>query len=186
MITATGILRREHQSIKEALNFAEGVSIKIERGEQIAVEILAKVTDFFRLFVDRCHHSKEEAVFFPRLESRGVRTWGGPLGMMLMEHERARGLIQEMSEAAEAYRLDGGTAGKRWARAAWDYSGLMQEHFGKEEEVLFRMADRVLNPEEQDAIITDFENLKTEKIGRGKHQEIEAMMKALIAQEGAR
>ncbi len=186
MATATRVLRREHQSIRQVLNFAEGLSMKIDRGEHTSPEVVDKVMSFFRLFVDRCHHSKEEDVFFPMLESKGVRAWGGPLGMMLMEHERARALIQEMSEAAEAYKTDEEAAGKRWARAAWDYSGLMQEHFGKEEDVLFRMADNVLGPEEQATIAADFAKLENEKLGPGKYEELETMMKELIVQNGSR
>jgi hemerythrin-like domain-containing protein len=186
MAATTQILRQEHQVIREALNFAEGLSIKLERGEPVSIEVLASVMHFFRLFVEQCHHNKEEEIFFPLLEKRGVSTWGGPLGVMLMEHDRARALIREMSETAEAYRSDGETAGKRWARAAWDYSGLMQEHFGKEEEVLFRIADNILSPEEQTAIAADFEKLEAEKIGSGKHAELEVRMKDLIAQSGRR
>lgn len=186
MVAATRILKQEHQSIREALNFAEGVSIKIDRGEQAPAEVLSKVMDFIRLFVDRCHHSKEEDILFPALEEKGISASGGPLGVMLMEHERARTLIQEMSEAAEACKTDGETAGKRWARVAWDYSGLMQEHFGKEEEILFRMADNVLGPEEQESIAIRFETLEKEKIGAGKHRELEAMIKNLIAQNSRR
>lgn len=186
MATATRALKQEHQSIREMLNFAEGVSIKIERGEQAPPEVLSNLMDFIRLFVDRCHHSKEEDILFPALEEKGLSVSGGPLGMMLMEHERGRALIQEMSEAAEACKADGETAGKQWARAAWDYSGLMQEHFGKEEEILFRMADNVLGPEEQESIAIRFETLEKEKIGAGRHQELEAMMKNLIAQKSSR
>ncbi|MGH9449461.1 MAG: hypothetical protein ACRD11_02880 [Terriglobia bacterium] len=62
----------------------------------------------------------------------------------------------------------------------------MQEHFGKEEEILVRMADDVLSPEEQAAISVDFERLEREKIGPGRHQEIEVVMKKLIAQNGRR
>lgn len=182
MAIATRVLRGEHQTIREALNFAEGVSVKIDRGGQAAPEVLAKVMDFFRLFVDQCHHSKEEEVLFPLLEQKGMSMASGPLGVMLMEHEQARGLIQEMSEAAEACKTDGVKSGKQWARAAWDYSGLMQEHFGKEEEILFRMADNVLAPEEQDAVVIGFEKIEAQKIGKEKHQEIAAMMKSLIAE----
>jgi hemerythrin-like domain-containing protein len=62
----------------------------------------------------------------------------------------------------------------------------MQEHFGKEEEVLFRIADNLLSPEEQAAIAADFEKLEVEKIGSGKHPELEALMKELIARNGRR
>ncbi len=105
---------------------------------------------------------------------------------MLMEHDRSRRLIQEMSEAAEAYRADGEGSGMRWTRAAWDYSDLIHEHFGKEEEVVFRMADDVWNPEEQAAISVDFERLEREKIGPGRHQDLDVVMKELIAQNGRR
>lgn len=182
MATATRVLREEHQTIREALNFAEGVSVNIDRGGRPSPEVLTQVMDFLRLYVDRCHHSKEEEILFPLLETKGMSMTNGPLGVMLMEHERARGLIQEMTEAAEACKADGEKASKQWARAAWDYSGLMQEHFGKEEEILFRMADNVLAPEEQDAIVIEFERLEAEKLGRGKHQEIESMMRNLIAE----
>lgn len=101
MAATTQVLRQEHQVIREALNFAEGLSIRFEDGEPVPIEVLARVMDFFRLSVRRCYHSKEEEIFFPLLESRGVRTSGGPLGMMLMEHDRARALIEKMSEAAE-------------------------------------------------------------------------------------
>lgn len=168
------------------MSFAEGLSIKIEGGEQAPPEVLAKVMNFLRLFVDRCHHSKEEDILFPALGGKGVPISGGPLGVMLMEHDQARALIQEMSEAAEAYKTDTETAGKQWARAAWDYSGLMQEHFGKEEDVLFRMADNILSPEEQDRIVAGFEKLENEKIGAGRHEKLEAIMKDLIGQNGSR
>lgn len=182
MATATRVLKAEHQTIREALNFAEGVSVKIDRGGQPSPDVLAKVMDFFQLYVDQCHHKKEEEVLFPLLEQKGMSMESGPLGVMLLEHERARGLIQEMSEAAEACKTDGAKAGKQWAHAAWDYSGLMQEHFGKEEEILFRMADNVLAPEEHDAVVIQFEKLEAEKIGRRKHQELADMIKNLIAE----
>lgn len=186
MGAATRVLRQEHQSIRDALNFAEGVSIRIERGEQALPEVLTKVTGFFRRFVDQCHHHKEEDVLFPALEKKGIHASGGPLGVMLMEHERARGLIQAMSEAADPSRADSEASAKTWARSAWDYSGLMQEHFGKEEEILFRMADNILSPEEHAAIAAGFEKVEREKIGSAERQELEAMMKDMIAQNGKR
>lgn len=63
---------------------------------------------------------------------------------------------------------------------------LMQEHFGKEEEILFRMTDNALDSEEQDAMVIEFHKLENEKLGSGKHKELEAMMKDLIAQNGSR
>ena len=180
MATATDVLREEHQSIRAMLDFTEGVAGKMSRGEPAPPEVLAKVMVFIRLFVDQCHHSKEEDILFPILEKKGFPTTGGPLAVMLMEHERGRGLIQEMSEAAEAYDAGGQGSGERWTQAAWDYSHLMHDHFGKEEEMLFRMADNVLSSEEQAAIAIDFERLEKEKIGPGNREQLHAILEELV------
>lgn len=176
MASATKLLKDEHRSIRAALDFAERMTSRIERGEEISLEGLARLMEFIHLFVERCHHAKEEKIFFPALESKGVGTSDGPLGVMLADHERGRDLIRTMNEAAEEYQPGLAKSGEHWARAAWDYSGLMQEHFGKEEEILFRMADSVLSPEEQGVIVTDFQRLDEENLGFGKHEELRARM----------
>ncbi len=186
MGTATSVLRQEHQSIRAMLGFTEGVAGKMSRGELAPPDVLAKVMDFIRIFVDQCHHSKEEEILFPMLEKKGIPTSGGPLGIMLMEHDRARGLIQKMVEAVEAYTAGDHGSGERWTHAMWDYSDLMHDHFGKEEEVLFRMADNVLSPEEQAALASDFERLEKEKIGPGRHEQLHAMIAELLSQNGRR
>ena len=138
-----------------------------------------KLMEFIRLFVEQCHHSKEEEILFPMLEKKGISAEGGPIGVMLMEHDQARNLIEEMSAAA----TDGADrdSAKRWMQAAWNYSDLMHDHFYKEEEMLFRMADRALSQQEQAAVAVEFKRLESEKIGEGKHDQLRAMMEEMIA-----
>jgi hemerythrin-like domain-containing protein len=45
--------------------------------------------------VHQWHHGKEEEILFPLLEKKGIPADGGPLGVMLMEHGRARALIND-------------------------------------------------------------------------------------------
>ncbi len=180
---ATKLLKQEHRSIRVALDFAERMTSWIERGEDVSSEALARLMEFIHLFVEQCHHAKKEKIFFPALESKGVSTEGGPIGVMLADHERARALIQEMKGAVEKYKHGLPKSGERWARAAWDYSGLMQEHFGKEEEILFRMADSVLTPEVQGVIVADFQRLEEESCGPGKHEELRAWMRELASRQ---
>jgi len=65
---------------------------------------LEQLMDFFRGFVDRCHHGKEEDVLFPELEKRGVLRDGGPIGVMLSEHAMGRRHIREIAEALARLR----------------------------------------------------------------------------------
>lgn len=177
---ATDVLRQEHQTIKGALGFAERIAAKINRDEETPPEDVAKLMEFIRLFVEQCHHSKEEEILFPLLEKKGIPADGGPLGVMLMEHDRARGLIDDLGITAG--NALGQHSAKRWMRAAWEYSDLMFEHFYKEEEILFKMADRVLSLDEQAAVAGQFKKLESEKIGEGKYEQLRAMMEELIAQ----
>ena len=177
---ATEVLRQEHQTIKGALGYAERIAAKIDHGEEASRDGVARLMEFIHLFVEQCHHSKEEQILFPLLEKKGIPAEGGPLGVMLLEHDRARGLIEEMSAAAGNGLAP--VSAKRWMQAAWDYSDLMHDHFYKEEEMLFKMADRVLSQEEQTAIAGAFKLLDSEKIGPGKHEQLQMMMEELIGQ----
>ena len=179
MQNATDVLRQEHQAIKGALGFAEKIAAKIKQDEDMPRDGVQKLMEFIRLFVEQCHHSKEEEILFPLLEKKGIPADGGPLGVMLMEHDRARNLIEEMSAAA----TDGtdSDSARRWMQAAWNYSDLMHDHFYKEEEMLFRMADRVLSQKEQAAAAVEFKRLDIEKIGEAKHDQLRAMMEEMIA-----
>jgi hemerythrin-like domain-containing protein len=181
MTTATTILRREHDAILRMLDVAEELADRLRRDEQVAPETLGEVNQFFQLFADRCHHAKEEEVFFPLLERKGIPRDDGPIGVMLAEHEHGRALIREMVEAADAYGRGDQPAGRRWAEAARQYSDLLGQHILKENNVLFGMAERVLSPDEQSALADHFERLETETMGAGTHERLHRVMDRLVA-----
>ncbi|HEY6103772.1 MAG TPA: hemerythrin domain-containing protein [bacterium] len=78
---------------------------------------------------------KEERCLFPALAKAGVPEAGGPVAVMLEEHDRGRALLRVMESGAAADR----------ARAAREYVGLLREHIDKENGVLFPLADAVLD-----------------------------------------
>jgi hemerythrin-like domain-containing protein len=182
MATATSVLRHEHDAILRMLDVAEELADRLRRDEQVAPETLGEVNEFFQLFADRCHHAKEEEVFFPLLEQKGIPRAGGPIGVMVAEHEQGRALIREMVESADAYSRGERAAGRRWAEAARQYSDLLSQHILKENNVLFGMAERVLSPAEQSSLAGDFERLETEKMGAGTHERLHRVMDRLVAE----
>jgi hypothetical protein len=64
---------------------------------------------FFQQFADQCHHAKEEDVFFPVLKQRGIPEQGGPIGVMLHEHDLGRDCVGRMREASQAQPFDART-----------------------------------------------------------------------------
>ncbi|HKZ53317.1 MAG TPA: hemerythrin domain-containing protein [Candidatus Acidoferrales bacterium] len=182
MTTATTILRTEHDAILRMLDATEEVARQLDRGQRVAPETLTGLLEFFRLFADRCHHGKEEDLLFPLLEKKGLPRAGGPIGVMLHEHEQGRALVKQMADAAEAYGAGAAEAGGRWAEAARGYSFLLRQHIDKENNVLFVMAENLLSSTEQAELATAFEKVEEEKMGPGTHERLHALMDKLTAQ----
>jgi hemerythrin-like domain-containing protein len=179
---ATDALRREHDAILNMLDAAEELAARLERRQPAAPQQLADLLEFLRLFADRCHHGKEENLLFPLLEKKGMPRQGGPIGVMLHEHDHGRALIAEMREAAQTLAAGNAEAGAQWAHAARRYVALLREHIHKENEILFRMAERMLSEAEQEELARAFDRLEAETMGPGTHERLHRLMDNLTAQ----
>jgi hemerythrin-like domain-containing protein len=182
MNEATQILRYDHDVILRVLDATEIIGESLETGTDVPPHILSKPIEFFRLYADRCHHGKEEDLLFPELEEKGMPRSGGPVGVMLMEHQAGRSLIAEMAEAAKAYESGNREAGAQWADAALDYVALLREHIAKENNVLFVMAERLLTPEEQQRLASKFDDVDTQKMGKGECDRLLRLADSLLGE----
>jgi hemerythrin-like domain-containing protein len=179
---ATEILRKEHDAILKMLDATDEVRLRLIRGEAVASSTLDGLLEFFRLFADRCHHGKEEDLLFPLLEKKGLSRDRGPVGVMLLEHDRGRELVREMELASSASQDIARPSGRRWAQAAAEYTNLLREHIAKENNVLFKMAESLLTPEEQEQLAREFERIEIEKMGAGTHERLHERMEQLLSE----
>lgn len=151
----SAVLKAEHQVILRVLGVLNKLMDRIERGDKFPRGPLAQCVEFFRLFADACHHGKEEDILFPALESRGIPRDGGPIGVMLYEHQIARQLTREMADALNADGSDA-DAHRRFLQTARQYHELLTHHIFKEDNILFSMGDHVLTSEDQSTLATRF------------------------------
>ena len=182
MSKATNVLQQEHDAIHRMLDAALQAARQLEQSQPVEPSVLKGLLELFQVFADKCHHGKEEELLFPLLEKKGMLAGGGPLGVMLHEHELARSLIAEMKAAAEAYGTGDSAAGPRWALAARKYADLLDHHIYKENEILFVMAERMLSQTEQHELAQAFDKLEVEKMGAGTHERLHAQMEKLLAE----
>jgi hemerythrin-like domain-containing protein len=182
MTKATDTLREEHEAILEMLDVAEETARNLHRRHPVPPETLSGLLEFLCTFADRCHHGKEEEHLFPLLERKGVPRSGGPVGVMLSEHEQGRALIRQMSDAAAGYAAGQTAAGLRWADAALVYVELLRAHIAKENNILFVMADRLLTGTEHEELSEAFERVEQERLGPGTHQRMHVLMSRLRAE----
>lgn len=144
---ATDELRREHQEVERLLDRLD--SVLVQPGG-VPTEFLRQVVAFCRTVVDRCHHGKEEGCLFPCLERRGIPREGGPIGVMLEEHEVLRGIVQRIAGRLESVKTER-TAEGELLDLCREYGQLLRVHIAKENEVLVPMAAAVLDADDDAA-----------------------------------
>jgi hemerythrin-like domain-containing protein len=165
---ATELLVHEHEVIGKVLDGAEAEAQRLRRTGEVRRERLGKMVDFWKNFVDRCHHTKEEKHLFPALEERGVPGESGPIAVMLQEHEEGRQAVRALAEALQAKTP--GRAAQVLAERLEAYVGLLRPHIEKENNVLFPLADRVLSAGDQEKLLRAFEKVEAEEMGEGTHE----------------
>jgi hemerythrin-like domain-containing protein len=178
-VEATKILMEEHRVIERVLVSLEAGGRRLGAGEPMPPAFFVQAVDFIKGFADGCHHRKEEGVLFPAMEAAGVARQGGPIGVMLAEHEEGRRLTRAMRAAAE--RLEAGDASARdeVVQNALGYVALLRQHIMKEDGVLFPMADRVIRGETQAEVAEAFERVEHEETGEGVHEKYLGMAEEL-------
>ncbi len=147
VVTAVERLRSEHTEIERVLDLVEELCEAIDEGKDVEIGLAEDIVDFLVEFGDERHHAKEERILFPALEQAGVPVAGGPIGVMLSEHERGRALVGRMTTRLTEWKGGAEGAAHGWARAAGEYVALLRAHIDKENRVLFPLAERVLAPQ---------------------------------------
>ncbi len=179
---ATEELKNEHEGIQVMLRILDAVSIKMNTGENIQAEHLDGMVEFFRVFVDKCHHGKEEDFLFPAMEKAGVTRENGPIEVMLREHTMGRSLMHKISEAVAQYKSGNESASDEFGSSSAEYVALLTRHIDKENNILFPMADMRLTPHEDQELLKAFEKLEHDRIGPGKHEEFHGLLNRLERQ----
>ena len=176
---ATEILMDEHRVIERVLTALETAAQRVTRGEDMRPAFFINAALFIKNFADGCHHRKEEGVLFIAMNEAGMPVQGGPIGVMLAEHEQGRAFTKAMREAAEYWEKGDLSAQYAVTQNALGYVALLRQHISKEDKILFPMADRFIPPEKQEKVAEDFERIEHEETGEGVHEKYLALAEVL-------
>jgi PAS domain S-box-containing protein len=174
------ILMGEHRVMEKVLTVLVGQAKKLADGGAGAKEAhgrIAKSLDFFETFMDRCHNMKEEKVLFPKLEQRGIPKEGGPIGVMLMEHQKEREFLKAIRGS-----LDGGES-ESVLDECKDFAELVKDHVWKEDDTLYPMGKRVLSESDAQKLVIGFEGIEKE-LGKGVHEKYHELAESLEKETG--
>ena len=172
----------EHEMIERAMSVLKTNLDKIDSGDYDSLQ-MQRAVDFLLEFGDKIHNQKEEGFLFPLMQERGIPIEGGPLGVMLMEHDAERRLLQQMSTQVDTLAAASPEVIDKFKREGLEYLVIRAEHIWKENDILYPMARNVMKEGDAEKMLDEFNRLNHETYGQNAWEKFAGMVSEI---EGGR
>ena len=176
-MNVTEKLKEEHQLILRYIGLLNDYLLAIKKGNSKLVEHLPSFIQFVQEFADKYHHGKEEEILFKVMDEPEVLSHCNPIPQMQFEHDAGRDYIRNFKSALE--KGDVNLA----ASNASGWGALLQEHIGKEDNILYPMGEEGLTDEQKKKILglyqkveEKFEGAKLEKKFVNLYQQLKGFL----------
>lgn len=161
---AIEILIEEHKYIKIVLEQIRRQCINIINGENVEFGKFYEIIDFVRNYADKYHHKKEEDRLFNIMaEELGMGDVSGPIAGMLMEHDFGRAHIMELEKALKECEKGNMDARVDIIAHAIGYEQMLLKHIEKEDNAIYKYAEKRLSAETKERLDREFEEIENEK-----------------------
>jgi hemerythrin-like domain-containing protein len=171
-------LKNEHEGIKIVFRVLRKMCQSLQSSQTIETNHFEGILEFFEIFVDKCHHGKEEDLLFPAMEQAGIPRQG-PIEVMLSEHITGRGHIKSIRRKFARFQSGDTAVSEALADECEQYILLMLDHIYKENNILYPMGETRFTKEIDDKLYQDFKILENERIGTGRHDAFHQMIDQL-------
>lgn len=165
---ASDDLRNEHDGILFGLKILERMIVLYKQTQSGDMDDFIEIVDFFRIYADKCHHGKEETMFFPAMENAGIDRMASLIDELLTEHIIAKRYLSQMVESITGDLINS----MNLIKSSNDYVDLLRLHIGKENTVTFPMGDAMIPMKIQTDLLLHFENFEETVLGRGMHMKL--------------
>jgi regulator of cell morphogenesis and NO signaling len=152
-------LKSEHPPLLEQLEKLYTLTQNIDQELNVEEDFttLIEQVKAFKAALDP-HSEREEGVLFPMMGTY-IGTTSGPIAVMEYEHDQAKANIGSFLTNAEVTEASTEEK-KRLAELIQNAYFILTEHFSKEENVLFPMAERMLTDEEKAELYKRIQEIK--------------------------
>lgn len=170
-LKAIEILMNEHQMILKFLDISEKVITQFEKDHKINREELNQILDFVENYADNFHHKKEEDVLFQWMAGKGFPVEGGPIQVMRFEHEQGRDFVKKMYDVLNNKGLTEEMVSKEIAEIFKNFSIHLRYHISKEDNVLYPMAMRLSDENDDSELLKAYANKFSDEESRKIHKQ---------------
>lgn len=166
----------EHEMIERAMAVLKTNLDRVAQGEADLPQ-MRRAVDFLLEFGDKVHNSKEELFLFPLMRERGIPTEGGPIGVMLLEHDMERKLLGSMQGVLAGLTDADQATRSRFVHEGLEYLKVRAEHIWKENDILYAMGRQVLRPADADTLLAGFTRLDQAAYGQDAQGKFQQMLR---------
>jgi hemerythrin-like domain-containing protein len=177
-MNAIEILVKEHDSILQMINITQSI-LNEKDASTINLNHVEEIIDFVKNFADKYHHLKEEDVLFVEMEKHGMPREGGPIGVMLNEHDEGRKYIKNATQAVEKFKSGDTLSYDQIKDNLLNYCTLLTNHIYKENNILYPMAERLLPTDVKSEMTNNFEKANASTINNEYHDKYLKMVEEL-------
>ncbi|MEJ2638466.1 MAG: hemerythrin domain-containing protein [Desulfosarcinaceae bacterium] len=157
-------LREDHGQIMKLFVTWQNMLEKLDRKDQALLEDLEKCIDWVEVFVDRCHHGKEDEILFPAMASSEDPEVTRLIKDLHSEHQTGRSLLEsiklEINGLSQPNGLSGGLI-----QLSRGYIDLFRKHIRRENAQLLPLIEKCIPIEDQERIIAQFGQYEQRTIG---------------------
>jgi DUF438 domain-containing protein len=174
------LLMDDHSIIEKALVIFERQLEKSKKNWSAISTLLDVLWDYG----ETCHNMKEEKVYFPLLFERGMPPQG-PVAVMLAEHQKERDYLNKLKsllpKAKQNKELE-----QEFSNIFGEYSALTKDHIWKENDILYPMGRKFVQPDDVPYLATEFKRIEQESLGVGAYTRYKTLVDALEKETGER
>lgn len=175
-MTATSDLRSEHQGVGRMLGIMDAMAGIARDGGRLDVGDLTQMIEFLRVFVDKCHHAKEEQLLFPAIAAANLTAVQATVDILMAEHAQGREAVAAIASATERLEAGDDTANAEFATLLPSYTHLLHAHIRREENDCFGPADRELPAAVQAQLDAGYDRIERDVVGEGIHEAFHALL----------
>lgn len=147
-MNAIELMVYEHKNIKRMLKVIRKYCLRILKDEKVDYSDFYRIIDFVRNYADKHHHGKEEKLLFNKMvDEIGSTAEKLVKHGMLVEHDLGRLYIMNLEEAVKKVQEGNEESKLDIIANAIGYVDLLNRHIKKEDDVVYKFAERSLNKE---------------------------------------
>ena len=154
-VSPTEDLMREHGVLRRILLVYGEVIRRVDAGNSVEAEPIAKAATIVRAFIEDYHEKDEEEFVFPRFQKAGKMT--GLVSVLLQQHQAGRKLTAVVQRLATPAALGQASGRTEMAGAMRQFIRMYEPHAAREDTELFPAFAGLLSEKELHALMDTFE-----------------------------